>query len=207
MTSIFHGALYTQLGRGVPVPGRTRGSLDCGPATVKNALRAVTRGQLDPSIEEIRRRMGKPGPQTTNTTDAERAVESYDTEMARLDRRRLVYDRLRGAMFEAHIRDAAKAGEPIQLAIHYGTFNRLSRSTGDPSFTGGHSVMIHGFDRRRIRGGRHWRVVWQLFDPLDDGRRTGIPEGPRWVRPAALLEAWKDLGWFAGIVRGGERTL
>ena len=202
MTSVYHPRPYRQLGRGVPVPGKSRGSMDCGPATVRMGIRQLTRGELDPSIEDIRARMGKPGPVPTSTADALRAVNSYNApEMGPLDRRPLNYQRLTGAMFEPLLRDAVKGGAFVQVAIDYGTFNRLMGRTGDPNFRGGHSVGIHGWDRR---GGR---TVWQLFDPLDDGRRTGIPSGPRWVRPGPIIAAWKDMGHFFGIFRGGERTL
>ena len=128
--------------------------------------------------------------------------------MRQFDRKPLIYVRLRGASAEGMLRDAMKAGLYVQWAIDYGTFNRrMNGRTGDPNFDGGHSVGGFGWDRRRVRGGRHWRVFWGLMDPLDDGRRPGITDGPRWIRPGPLLAAWASLGHFAGIFKGGERTL
>ena len=48
--------------------------------------------------------------------------------------------------------------------------------------------------------------MWQLFDPLDDGRRTGIPVSPRWVRPGSAHRGVEGPWDFFGILRGGERT-
>lgn len=203
MPDIYHCKHQPQLGRGIPVPGGAQGSRDCGPRTIQMALDAATRGELVPSIQEIRKRMGKPGPQTTNTFDADRCVESYGgSDMFKLDRRGLDYDRFTGSTFLPLLTDAVRAGEPIQLAIDYGRFNReMRRKTGDPAFDGGHSVLVHGW--KRSGSGQQW----YLFDPLDDGRRPGIPTGPRWVPKDALISAWRSFGCFFGIIRGGERTL
>lgn len=199
MADLYHPKHQPQLGRGVPVPGGSRGSRDCGPRTIQMGLDALTRGELVPTIVEIRRRMGKPGPVPTSTTDAERCVESFP--MATLDRRRLIYDRFHGEMFLPMLTDAVRAGEPIQVAIDYGIFNReMGRKTGDPNFTGGHSVLVHGWRRRNGQ-------KWYLFDPLDDARRDGIPDGPRWVPKSAIIAAWRAFGGYFGVLRGGERTL
>jgi hypothetical protein len=205
-TTIWTPAHYTQLGRGTPVPGADDGSMDCGPSVVKNGIRRLTTGDLDPTIAQIRARMGKPGAQTTNTWDAQRCVNSYDIEMRALDRRPLFYQRLHGGAWEGVLRDSAQMGFFIQWGIDYGVFNRRMDRTGDPDFTGGHSIGTHGWDRRRVRGGRHWRTVWGLYDPLDDARRPGIPDGPRWVSPGPILAAWGALGHYAGVFRGGEKT-
>ena len=209
VTDIYHPRHSGQLGHGIPVPGRSRGSRDCGPKVIQFGIDQLTRGQLRPTIVEIRERMGKEGPVTTNTTDAERCVESYDNEMSRIDRRPLKYDRYRGGAFRRHLVDALKAGDFVQIAIDYGTFNRrLGFRTGDPNFVGspgrpaGHSVGGHGWRDRDTREPEMF-----LFDPLDDGRRAGIPDGPRWVPLSAVLAAWRDLGGYFGILRGGERTL
>lgn len=201
MTSVYHPKHQPQLGRGIPVPGRSKGSRDCGPRTVQMGIAQLTRGQLVPSIADIRERMGKPGPQTTSTFDADRCVESYTVRvMAPLSRAGLDYIRFTGFRYLPLLRDAIKGGDYVQFAIDYGVLNkRLRGRTGDPAFTGGHSVGVHGW---RIRDGK---VQWQLFDPLDDGRRKGIPNGPRWVSPGAVIAAWRSFGAYAGIFRGGER--
>lgn len=202
MADIYHPRHQPQLGRGTPVPGGTRGSRDCGPRTVQMGIDQLTRGELVPSIQEIRRRMHKPGAQTTNTSDADLCVESYGSEMARLDRRGLDYERYRGTVFLPKLTDAVRAGDYIQVAMNYGAFNRAMRHrTGDPDFTGGHSVGVHGW--KRSGSGQ----LWLLFDPLNDGRRKGIPNGPTWVPKEAVIAGWRSFGGYFGIFRGGERTL
>lgn len=206
MSDIWHPRFQQQLGRGTPVPGETRGSRDCGVRTVQHGIAGLTHGQLVPSVTEIRERMGRQGPEPTNTTDAMRCVFSYDTEMGRLDRRPLQYARMTGERFLPHLIDASKAGEGVQWAIDYGVFNRLMRRrglrTGDPDYTGGHSIYTESWRRDRRRG-----VLLLMYDSLDDGRRPGIPKGPRWVPIGPIVGAWRAFGHYGGIFRGGERTL
>ena len=176
--------LQTQLNRGTPVPGRTKGSRDCGPRSVAMAVDAATEGQVKLTITQVRARMGVPGPQLSNVDDAKRGVESL---------RGLRYTRLATV---AKLRQAVVSGKPVHLCIDYGTFDRLAGSTGDPNFTGGHSVLVYG--QRKANGA----VWWRLFDPLDDGRRAGIPTGPRWVKRQHLLAAALDFGGGQAILAG-----
>lgn len=183
--------LQAQLGRGTPVPGATRGSRDCGPRSVSMAVDAATQGSVKLSVAQARSRMGVPGPQLSNVDDAKRGVESVSG---------LSYYRL---VTVARLRQAVVSGRPVHLCIDYGTFNRLAGHSGDPRFTGGHSVMVLG---QRKHDGAVW---WRLFDPLDDGRRAGIPKGPRWVKRRHLLQAALDFGGgqdvLAGAVGGHHR--
>lgn len=162
----------------------------------------LTRGQLVPSITDIRKRMGKAGNKTTNTADAEKCVESYDTEMAKYDRKPLRYERRTGKAYLPLLDDAIKGGAYVHLAIDYGVLNdKLDGKTGDPKFTEGHSVGVFGW-KRDEKG----IIYWRLFDSLDDKRRAGIPKGPRWVRKSALQAALTSFGTYFGILRGGEKT-
>ena len=179
-----------QIGRG-PTSKR-----DCGPRTVQMGIDALTHGQLVPDIPAIRERMGQEGNQTTNVYDAERGVESYRDIPGRRPLRYTVVRQI------DDVKQAVKDDRPVQLAIDYGDFNDSGR-TGDPNFRGGHSVLVLG---QRTRQGD---VEWQLFDPLDDARRQGIPQGPRWVRRDRLARAALSFGSgsvFAGIFTGGSRT-
>ncbi len=51
---------------------------------------------------------------------------------------------------------------------------------GSPGFTGAHAVYVN--ERRSTDG------AFLVYDPLADGRRAGIPQGPNWW-PASLLRA------------------
>jgi len=166
---------------------------DCGPRSVQMGIDALTHGQLVPDIPDLRIRMGTPGNVTTNVYDAERGVESYDHVPGRHD----LHYRVVRTTGEA--KDAVLHGRPVQLAIDYGDLNRTGR-TGDPNFRDGHSVLVKG---QRNRGST---IEWRLFDPLDDGRRQGIPQGPRWVsreRLVSALEAFQPGTVYAGVFTGG----
>lgn len=187
----------TQLGRGTPVPGAMRGSLDCGVRAVQMGVDKVTHGEKVPTVPDIRKRMGESGPRPTSILDAQRAVESYVRIKGRKPLRYLVRWTIEG------VRDAVRRGRMVQVAIDYGVFNRLMARTGDPGFTGGHSIDILG---QRQRRGRLW---WLLWDALDDQRRPGIPKGPRWVPAVHIISAAEAFAGGpgraqAGVFSGGQ---
>jgi len=189
-----------QLGRGIPVPGRTRGALDCGPRSWQGGIAARTGGRLFRTVARLRARGRVPGPVPTNIDDARRACDGLRVP----GRRSLRYYRRRRAR---DVRRAVRAGLPVQLAISYRAWNESQdERTGDPRFMGGHSVLIYG---ERVIGDQHG-VEWLLYDSLDDKRRRGIPQGPRWVKRRDLIAAAVALaggdrdGIWAGIF-GGAR--
>ena len=95
------------------------------------------------------------------------------------------------------VKKAVARGAFVQLAIDYGKFNDMQkRKTGDPNFRGGHSVGVMG--ERKKNG----VVEWLMFDPLDDGRRSGIPKGPRWVKRGDLIAALKAFGTGGSVYAG-----
>ena len=179
----------------------TTDSKDCGPRTIQMGIDALTMGEKVPSIETIRKKMGRQGNQTTNTSDAKKCVESYTSQAMGNKRNALKYARYTGVQHQDILDDAAKRGEYIQLCIDYGKFNDATgKKTGDPNFRGGHSVGVFGW--RQLDDGT---IQWKLWDPLDDKRRSGIPQGPRWVKKAHLMAAWKSFGGYFGILRGGQK--
>jgi hypothetical protein len=187
-----------QLGRGVPDPDgvKSDGSRDCGPRTVQMGMDARTEGELVPSVTLIRERMGRQGYKTTSVRDAERAVDGWRSPGRRPVRYRVV-ESIEG------VKSAVAMGRYVHACIDYGVFNRVVGRTGDPSFTGGHSVGILG---QRLNDGE---VQWRLFDPLDDKRRDGIPQGPRWVSRSAIVDAMTVFAGgpgkaWAGVFSGGQ---
>lgn len=183
-----------QLYRGVPVPGRTQGSRDCGPRSWQMGADARSDGALRIGVRRLRRRAGATGPVPTSMDDAQRALDGLKVP----GRTPLRAWRKRSS--EA-IQEAVQRGHPVVLAIHYGRWNEvMAKDTGDPYFTGAHSVLVRR-ERRRPRAG----VEWLLFDPLDDGRRAGIARGGRWVRRAKLMTAARALGAYYALVIGGAR--
>lgn len=188
-----------QLGRGTAVPGRARGSRDCGPRTGQMMMDAQTKGRLKPGPTELREKMGTPGPQQTNVWDMKQGVESYGGgskyEPMRYYIKRTVAD----------TKAAIRAGKPMQVCIHYGKWNDVMNKTGDPYFTGGHSFGIYRQKKRK-----DGTVMWLLWDPLDDARRTVIAVGPRWVPRSKVIVAMIAFGGsstsiYAGVIGGGRK--
>ena len=190
--------LQAQIGAGTRVPGATRGSLDCGVRATSVGVDRLTHGEKIPKVPEMRHRMGTPGPQPTSILDAKKGVESYRRLRGRRPLRFLVRWTTEG------LRQAIGNGRAADVAVHYGVWNRLMLRTGDPNFSGGHSFDIMG---QRFRKGKVW---WLLIDSLDDGRRSGIAVGPRWVprwKVIAAAEAFAggDGRVQSGIFAGGQR--
>lgn len=183
-----------QLDRGIPVPGGTQGSRDCGPRTVQMGID----GQVNRVVRlpDLRRRMGTPGPQVTNVFDAKRGVESY----ALRGRKPMDYTIRTVA---AEVRGAVSANRFVQICIDYGKWNQIMARTGDPGFDGGHSIGIRG--QRHHNG----KVQWKIWDPLEDKRRPEIPQGPRWVPREKVMEAAASFAraqgrCYAGVFGGGQ---
>jgi len=55
-----------------------------------------------------------------------------------------------------------------------------TRYDASPGFTGNHAIFVN--ERRASDG------AFLVYDPLADGRRAGIPQGPQWW-PSSLLKA------------------
>ena len=186
-----------QLGRGVAVPGRTKGSRDCGPRTVQMGIDLQSQGTQVPTIPTIRKGMGRNGPEQTNIYNTKACVDGM-TVPGHKPLRYYIKSRI------SDVKAAAKAGRYIQCCLDYGEFNRVMARTGDPYFTGGHSVGVCG--QRKKNG----VVQWLLWDPLDDQRRRGIPKGPRWVPAWKVIRALEKFAGgkgrcYAGVFGGGEK--
>ena len=186
-----------QLNRGTPVPGRTKGSMDCGPRAVQMGIDYQSKGKKVPTISTIRQKMGRPGAQQTNIYNARDCVDGMPVP-GRKPLRYFIKSRV------GDVTAAVKGGKYVQLCIDYGKFNDLMGKTGDPNFRGGHSVGVLG---QRTKNGV---VQWLLFDPLDDNRRSNIPQGPRWVPKWKLVRALEKFGGgkgrcYAGVFGGGQK--
>jgi hypothetical protein len=70
------------------------------------------------------------------------------------------------------------AGRGAVLQIDYGVI-APTRFDASPGFTGNHAIYVN--ERRSSDG------AFLVYDPLADGRRSGIPKGPQWW-PASLLQ-------------------
>jgi hypothetical protein len=152
---------------------------------------ALTEGDLIPGIPAIRSAMEKPGPQTTNVTDFARAVPDFEVK----GREPLRYTILRTV---TEVEASVRGNHFTHLCIDYGVLNREADKTGDPFFTGGHSVGVMG---QRIKNGVGW---WRVFDPLMDARREGISQGPVLIRKAHLVKAMEAFAGSQGRAWAGR---
>lgn len=183
-----------QLNRGVPVPGGTRGSRDCGPRVVQMGIDAQTNKVVD--LFYLRKKMGVPGPQVTNVADAKRGVEAIHVR----GHKPMTYT-IRSLSSE--LRAAVRAGRYVQVCIDYGKWNDVMGRTGDPGFRDGHSIGVRG--QRTVKG----KVQWKVYDPLDDHRRPEIPQGPRWVDREDVVKSAEAFArargrCWVGVFGGGQ---
>ena len=192
----------SQLGKGTPVPGATRGSKDCNVRAFQHAFGFLTKDKFVPYVDNIRIRMGRPGPTGTTLWNSQKAAATYDAALAKVGRKPIrVYLKFTKKALIADV----QAGRVACIAIDYGQFNKNMNKTGDPNFKGGHGIMVLG--EKRWNDGT---LVWRLYDSLDDNRRNSIPQGPRWVpryKVLAAAQAWakktNDTEVVAAVFRGG----
>ena len=74
-------------------------------------------------------------------------------------------------------RSLIQSGRGAVVSIQYSVI-APTRFDASPGFTGGHGIYVN--ERRKSDG------AYLVYDPLADGRRKGIPQGPNWW-PATLL--------------------
>lgn len=79
----------------------------------------------------------------------------------------------------ATFRSLITSGRGAVVAIQYSALSYARK--GDKNFTGGHSVYVN---ERRTSDGKYL-----VYDPLADGRRSGIPKGPQWWSATELQKA------------------
>lgn len=177
----FFPRLRTQLGKGTPVPKRTRGALDCNIRAGQHVFGRLTKDKGVPWVELLRGWMGRPGATGTNLWDTQRGFKKADSWLGKMGRKPI-----RGYMkfTKAAVRKAIRQKRIVMLAIDYGEFNKLMGKTGDPNYNGGHGVAVQG--EKKWENGT---IVWCLYDSLDDERRPGIPQGYRWVPRSKVIRA------------------
>lgn len=199
--------LRTQLGKGTPVPGATRGSKDCGPRSFMHGFGYLTRDKAVPWVSLIRDWMERKGPTGTNVWDMQKAAKAADDWLAKRGRNPI---RVYLKFTRSAVKDAVRNKRIVQLAVDYGEWNRIMGKTGDPNYKGGHSITVLG-ERRWDNG----TIVWRVYDSLEDNRRNEIPMGPKWRPRWKVLRAAKvwanktapgvDVELVGGVFRGGGR--
>ena len=189
--ALYRPAFQAQLIFGIPTKGE-----DCAVRSGSMAVDFATRGARVPAVRDFRRRAGQPegGLRMEQVSDA---IRSYDTpaETGGYRDLRTVYHR---ASDWSQALDALERGWFVVFAIDYAWLNRYHpKKSGDPAFMGKHAIGGLGI---RVRDGARQS---QVYDPLCDGRRPGIPEGPKWW-DLSILRGAADSAYagssFTGVV-------
>lgn len=152
---------------------------NCGPASVAMALRWATKHDIAPDPQAVRVRMHDMVG-GTQMSEHRKAWDAYRNEYAReWDIPAMVY-RPNGEFTDLLV--LLEDGKAATIAIDYSAVPRNLK--GDPLFNGLHSVFVAGIRTRAEI------VEIKVFDPLNDGRRPGIPgPGPIWYPRVVLRKA------------------
>lgn len=172
----------TQLQR--PVTGQ----FDCGVRTCQHGADFQTHGKKDPGVDQVRRQMGRPGAQPTNVYNSDQFF----------DRQGLRYARIVGGDWSDAM-SALRVGKGLQICVAYGVVTNVQPgASGDKGFVGGHSIWV-----QELRRNRKGQRVTRSLDSLFDGRRSGIPDGPKWVRIETYRRATQAFAGRSGLWWGG----
>jgi len=152
---------------------------NCGPASIAMALRWATTHEVEPTPSAVRKAMKDPTG-GTYMSDHRLAWDEYRERNAhRWDLKPMRYF---AAGEFADLITALGNGKGATIAIDYSKVPQSLK--GDPLFNGLHSVFLAAV---RERAGQ---TEVKVFDPLNDGRRPGIPgPGPIWYPKVALRNA------------------
>jgi len=152
---------------------------NCGPASVAMALRWATAHEIMPTPSAVRKAMKDPTG-GTYMSDHRLAWDEYrERNAVRWDIKPMRY--FAAGEFNDLI-TALGNGKGATIAIDYSKVPQSLK--GDPLFNGLHSVFLAA---TRERAGQ---TEVKVFDPLNDGRRPGIPgPGPIWYPKVALRNA------------------
>lgn len=163
-----------QLGRGAT------SSVDCGPRMVQVAMHYGRKSDAGvPTIANVRLRMNHPGAQPTNVWDQHAALTGYDRTQAWLNFR------------PEGVKRALRNGRLVLLSVSYRRLRNELARVGSRTFMGGHSTALYGLWRND-----EGHLVTRFYDPLDDGRMSGVPDAPRGrvVRYDRVMDAAKAFG-------------
>lgn len=133
-------------------------AFNCGACATRVLIRRYSLGSLNPTIEGIRKGAGNPSSWFT-AYDVAEALRYFGVTV------HAIYDR-RDAYKLDSFANWLKAGN---YGVALGDYEKVPNSlSGDPRFDGNHFVMLN-----------QWQLPGPLlYDPVADGRRTGIPTSP-----------------------------
>jgi len=156
--------------------GPLGGARDCAFVAAGGAIEAASHGALDPTVDEMRARLGDPlgsdgRPGGISMAQARTLIRSYGIGA------RLTHD-------PVDVTNSLIAGHMVELAIDYGYIKlHAPELSGQLTFTGDHAVLLKGYDTINAK---HWTGDG---DGLHDNRRAEVPKGPLPARIHVLLDA------------------
>lgn len=172
---------------------------NCGPASVAMALRWATEHHIQPSPTLVRMMMGDP---TGGTFMKDHRKAWDEARQNNADVWTVGPMRYHAAGDFVDLLSRLWEGAGATIAIDYSKVPQNLK--GDPLFNGLHSVFIAGIRERAEV------TEIKVFDPLNDGRRPGIPgPGAIWYPKLVLRKAAGAVVGEAGkamynVVRKGE---
>lgn len=172
---------------------------DCWVSSARGLIAFASNGKVKIDAETARRRSGRwtPNPTLTdlrrlgpgNLVDIKRILTHPDT----------VLEFKHAGMHPPKVRDLEntkaatvfhylRQGYQAAVAIHYGTLREIRpRATGSETFSDGHSVRWYGWYGTDGKPATAAPFLTDQLDPLCDGRRAGIAEGPQRLNRRVLL--------------------
>lgn len=154
--------------------------VDCGVRATQMALRWLSNGAVNRSVERIRE-IGDMGDGPTNYYE-------WDTVIDELGGKTLGFKGVKTNDWDEVKGHLHNEGAAI-LAVDYGVYRRLMQSkSGSLTFNGYHAIL---FINKRRRGDTNQT---RSFDSLLDGRYKGCPNGPVWVPFWKVREAAETVG-------------
>lgn len=151
---------------------------DCGVETVGCALDFASAGSIRLPTKAIRGLMGVPKGSTTARDQMTVLEHRHVTAMLEDDKLQPVSAHLfLGGDFEKEVVQRAEKHQDVwfDFQLAYAVVNnRMPKVSGDKAFRGYHAV---GAALRTMVVAESTRYV-RVWDPLNDGRRNNIPEGP-----------------------------
>jgi hypothetical protein len=179
------------------------GPYDCWVASTRGLIAFASNGDVHLDYVTVRKRAGRFVDHPTKAQlddlgpgnlDDIKAVLKHPETVAQFKAAGLKPPKLRylGTTKAATVFSYLLQGYQAAVAIDYATIKAMRpKATGDPNFDGNHSVRWYGaYDKQgKPKAALTAPFLSDQLDPLNDGRRSGIADGPQRINRAAMIAA------------------